>query len=49
MMYSDKAELRDAANWAGVKGGSREQLMEQLQGISKLCQAMVYWYDTECG
>lgn len=36
MMYSDKAELRDAANWAGVKGGSREQLMEQLQGISKI-------------
>ena len=35
-MYSDKTELRDAANWVGVKGGSREQLMEQLQGISRI-------------
>ena len=32
MMYSEKSELRHAANWPGVKAGSREQLMEQLQG-----------------
>jgi WD40 repeat protein len=33
MMYSEKAELRCAANWPGVKAGSREQLMEQLQSF----------------
>ena len=34
MMYSDKTELRSAANWQGVKAGSRESLMEQLQGFT---------------
>ena len=33
MMYSDKAELRRAASWPGVKAGSRERLMEHLQGL----------------
>jgi hypothetical protein len=33
MMYSDKTELRSAANWQGVKAGSRGSLMEQLQGF----------------
>lgn len=35
-MYSEKVELRAAANWPGVKAGSRESLMEQLQGSLSL-------------
>ena len=33
MMYSEKTELRRAANWYGVKAGSRDILLEQLQSI----------------
>ena len=32
MMYSDKDMLRRAAKWPGVEGGSREKLMDKLQG-----------------
>ena len=32
MMYSDKAMLRKAAGWPGLRGGAREQLMDKLQG-----------------
>ena len=32
MMYSDKELLRKAADWPGLRGGAREQLMDKLQG-----------------
>ena len=33
MMYSDKELLRKAADWPGLRGGAREQLMDKLQGL----------------
>ena len=32
MMYSDKELLRKAADWPGLRGGARQQLMDKLQG-----------------
>lgn len=32
MMYSDKELLKEAADWPGLGGGAREQLMDKLQG-----------------
>ena len=36
MMYSDKELLRKAADWPGLRGGAREQLMDKLQGMGLL-------------
>ena len=32
MMYSNKEDLRNAASWPGVHGGSRQILVEKFQG-----------------
>jgi hypothetical protein len=36
MMYSDKELLRKAADWPGIRGGARQQLMDKLQGKIEL-------------
>ena len=33
VMCQSRGELLQAASWPGVSGGSRERLMDQLQGM----------------
>lgn len=40
MMYPNKEDLRQAASWPGVKGGSRQKLVDKLQGTQLACNTL---------
>lgn len=42
MMHPNKDDLRQAANWPGVEGGSRQKLVDELQGIIDILTPSYY-------